>query len=329
MSTRIRELAEGVVAGNRRSLARAITLTESTRSEDAAHAQELLKTLLPHSGRGVRIGISGVPGAGKSTFIESFGLYLVEQGRRVAVLAVDPSSSISGGSILGDKTRMQKLSQAEQAYIRPSPSSGIAGGVNRRTREAMLVCEAAGYDTVLVETVGVGQSEIEVASMTDFFMLIMLPNAGDELQGIKKGILELADCLVVNKIDTDKAAAGRTASQLKTALHFMRPRTPDWTIPILMCSALENLGLPKVLESIEEFGRVTKSESPDGVFNTRRRNQNRDWMWSLAREAILKSFQEHPEVRARWPVLEQEVKDGSTTAVLAAEELVELFGRKG
>ena len=322
---KILELSNKLIQGDRRSLARAITLVESTRPEDGEAAQRLLKTLLPKTGRSIRIGISGVPGAGKSTFIESFGMHLITRGLKPAVLAVDPSSTVTGGSIMGDKTRMQRLSAAPEAYIRPSPSKGTLGGVARRTRETILMCEAAGYDVILVETVGVGQSEVEVASMTDFYMLLMLPNAGDELQGIKKGVLELTDCIVVNKIDTDRAAANRTRTQLTSALHFMRPRTPDWEIPILGASALEEIGLEEIYEKLKMFEQHTGRDSGTEIFQGRRRRQNQDWMWKLAREEILQSFMEHPGVIENRRHLEDQVALGKTTPVLAARELVRRY----
>ncbi len=310
-------------AGDRRALAQAITLIESTLPEHAAAAQDLLTHLLPLSGHSLRIGISGVPGAGKSTFIETFGLRAIAAGRRPAVLAIDPSSSVSGGSILGDKTRMQKLGASPAAFIRPSPSSGELGGVARRTREAILVCEAAGHDLIIVETVGVGQSEVEVASMTDFFLLLLLPNAGDELQGIKKGVLELADCFVVNKVDADGEAARRTQAQLRSVSQFLHPRTPGWEIPILLASALQATGFEAIDETLARFSQTVGR--PNGFFTERRRMQNRDWMEHLAREQVLADFYGRPglqELRAR---LEDDVRSGRTTAVRAAEEWVQAY----
>src|SRR3989454_5559301 len=240
-------LAADVRAGSRRALAKAITLVESTRADHQHAAQRLLELLLPDTGHAVRVGISGVPGVGKSTFIEAFGLHLIGMGKRVAVLAVDPSSARSGGSILGDKTRMPRLSASTDAFIRPSPSAGSLGGVTRRTREALLVCEAAGYDVVLVETVGVGQSEVAVASMVDFFLVLMLAGAGDELQGIKKGILELADCLAVNKADGDNVAkAEQAAAQYRAALNLLGPGGSRWEPPVLTISGLHVIGIDRV-----------------------------------------------------------------------------------
>src|SRR5213595_2875351 len=240
-------LAADVRAGSRRALAKAITLVESTRADHQRAAQRLLELLLPGTGRAARVGVSGVPGVGKSTFIEVFGLHLIGLGKKVAVLAVDPSSALSGGSILGDKTRMPRLAAAPEAFIRPSPAAGSLGGVTRRTREALLVCEAAGYDVVLVETVGVGQSEVKVAGMVDLFMVLVAPGAGDELQGLKRGIMELADVVVVNKADGDLAAtAAHTAADYAAALHLVRPRIPPWTPQVLTCSALTGVGIPEV-----------------------------------------------------------------------------------
>ncbi len=247
-------LVDGVLARNRRALAKAITLIESTRTDHQQRAQKVIEALLPHTGNAIRIGISGVPGVGKSTFIEAFGLYLIEQGLRVAVLAVDPSSTVSGGSILGDKTRMELLSQRTEAYIRPSPSAGSLGGVADRTRETLLLCEAAGFDVVIVETVGVGQSETAVAAMTDVFVLLQLPNAGDDLQAIKKGIVELADLIVINKADLDPQAANLAQGQFRSALSMLRHTTPGWEPPVLMISALRS-------EGIAAFWKMTKRVS--------------------------------------------------------------------
>lgn len=326
--TSIPELADGILAGQRRALARGITLVESSRAEDRTLAEELLERVYPRTGRSFRLGLSGVPGAGKSTFIESFGLAWIERGSRLAVLAVDPSSSISGGSILGDKTRMQKLSSHEAAFVRPSPSSGALGGVARRTREAMLLCEAAGFDAIIVETVGVGQSEIAVAGMTDFYALLMLPNAGDELQGIKKGVLELADALIVNKVDQDPAAARRTRADLIAAMRMIRARIPGWEVPVLFCSALKGTGLDEVFEAMDRYRQTTVASgpgSPNSVFERRRREQRRDWMRATAREAILDAFESHPGVRAARTELEEQVLQGDLMPTRAAQALLERF----
>src|SRR5829696_3615620 len=246
------ELAQEVIAGDRRALARAITLAESTRPDHRAEAEALLAEVLPRSGAAVRVGISGAPGAGKSTLIEALGTHLVAEGQRVAVLAVDPSSTRSGGSILGDKTRMEQLTRSPDAFVRPSPTGGTLGGVARRTREAMLLCEAAGFDVVLVETVGVGQSEVKVAAMVDLFLVIVAPGGGDELQGIKRGIMELADLIVVNKADGDLApAAGRAASDLRHAVHLLRPKRASWEVDVLTASALTGAGIAELWEAIE------------------------------------------------------------------------------
>ena len=253
----VERLSEAIRAGDRRALARAITLVESTRPDHRAGAERLLEALLPHAGRSVRIGITGVPGVGKSTFIERFGLHVIGQGHRIAVLAVDPSSKRSGGSILGDKTRMQDLSTNRDAYIRPSPAGATLGGVARRTREAMLVCEAAGFDVVLVETVGVGQSETAVADMVDMFVLLLLPGGGDELQGIKRGIVELAELVIVNKADGDLAdAALRTAADYRNALRLLRPPSPNWRVAVERCSALTGEGIPEVWRTVERYREV-------------------------------------------------------------------------
>ena len=251
---------EQILQGNRRAIAKAITLLESTRPESFEQGQKLLESRLPHAGQALRIGITGAPGVGKSTFIEAFGLFLIEQGHRVAVLAVDPSSQLTGGSIMGDKTRMNELAQHPYAFIRPSPSSGIMGGVARKTRETMLVCEAAGYDVVIVETVGVGQSETMVASMVDLFLLLMLPNAGDELQGIKKGVLELADLVVVNKSDGEQESLAKTAqAEYSKALHLLPSTKTTWTPQILRCSALEKQGMDKIWEAVKSFRNALQS----------------------------------------------------------------------
>lgn len=322
---RIETMVAALRTGDRRALAKAITLVESHREEDLEISQALIKSILPYSGKSFRIGISGVPGVGKSTFIESYGLKLVESGEKTAVLAVDPSSSISGGSILGDKTRMEKLSQSELSFIRPSPSRGSLGGVARKTRETILLCEAAGFTTIIVETVGVGQSEIDVASMTDVYMLLMLPNAGDELQGIKKGILELADCLVINKMDADLQAARRTQADLKSALRYLHPRTAGWSIPVLLCSAFLNQGLDEILETLGNFKDMVQSR---GIFQSRRNNQNLDWMDSLSREELQRSFYDNPEIQAASERLKAQILEGGTTPVLAALELMKLYRRE-
>ena len=317
------ELAERLRAGDRRALARAITLIESTRPDHRAEADDLLQRLLPHTGRSIRIGISGVPGVGKSTFIEAFGMHVIGGRHCVAVLAIDPSSRRGGGSILGDKTRMQKLASAEAAFIRPTPSGGTLGGVARRTREALLACEAAGFDVVMVETVGVGQSETAVADMTDIFLLLLQPGGGDELQGIKKGIMEIADLLVVNKADGDlKAAAKRTAQDYKAALRLMRPNSPNWTPEVLQCSALDETGIAEVWQAI---GRYREAVTASGELQRRRSDQAKAWMWSEVRETLDSALRSHPAVRSKVAELEAKVAAGKATPSQAAQRLLSAF----
>ncbi len=314
---------EGILAGDRRKVAKAITLLESRRPDHLELAREVLEKLAPESGRALRLGITGPPGVGKSTLIESLGLALLEQGQRVAVLAVDPSSPVSGGSILGDKTRMERLAQDERAFIRPSPSGGTLGGVARRTREALLVCEAAGFDVVIVETVGVGQSEAEVASMVDFFLVLLQPGAGDELQGIKKGVLELADALVVNKADGDsKHAAGQTRAQYLQALRLLRPRSESWTTPVLAVSALTGEGLAELWGTVQEH---REQATQSGELEERRRAQTRAWLWRLLRDGLEQAFRSDADVAAALPELEALVADGSASAPEAARRLLERF----
>lgn len=319
-----RALVESVVAGRRRALAKAITLIESTRADHQARAAAVLEALLPHTGRSLRIGLTGVPGAGKSTFIEVFGLYLIDQGLKVAVLAVDPSSSVTGGSILGDKTRMERLCQAEAAFIRPSPAAGTLGGVAEKTREALLVCEAAGYDVVIVETVGVGQSETVVAGMTDVFVLLQLPNAGDDLQAIKKGIMELADVVIYNKADLDATAAERAAMQMRSALALLHPASPNWNPPVLQTSALAGQGIDQVWRTLLDY-RETLTVS--GELREKRRRQAQNWMWQLIDTGLRHRFREHPAVQAALPKTTQAVGDGSMAPTVAADRLLNLMNR--
>ncbi len=314
-----RDLAEGVRAGKLRPLAKTITLIESTRADHQAQARSVVEALLPDTGKAMRVGISGVPGVGKSTFIEALGLYLIEQGHRVAVLAVDPSSSVSGGSILGDKTRMEGLAQRPEAFIRPSPSSGSLGGVAEKTRETMLACEAAGFDVIIVETVGVGQSETAVAGMTDIFCLLQLPNAGDDLQAIKKGIMEIADLIVINKADIDPAAAMRAKSQMKTALHMLRPASPNWSPPVLTMSALKKEGVAGFWEAVCAY-RDTMRQT--GEFEAKRRRQALAWMWELIDAGLRHRFRNDPQVKAALPQLQAAVEDGTTTPAVAAGQLL-------
>ena len=317
-------LIDGLLSGNRRALAKAITLVESTRPEHRQRAQALLHALLPHTGRSMRIGISGVPGVGKSTFIEALGIYLIEGGHRVAVLAVDPSSTVHGGSILGDKTRMELLSQRIEAFIRPSPSSGSLGGVAEHTREAVLLCEAAGYDIIIVETVGVGQSETAVAGMTDAFVLLQLPNAGDDLQAIKKGIVELADLVVFNKADIDPAAAQLAAAQMRSALSMLHPASANWQPPVLTLSAIRKDGLADFWQVIEKFRRTLTAS---GEFEARRRHQALAWMWQQIDSGLRNRFRENPGVKAALAELSVSVEVGTTTPTAAAQRLLGLVSR--
>ncbi len=307
--------------GNRRALAKAITLVESKLDSHREQAQSVLEHILPASGNSLRIGISGIPGVGKSTFIETFGLYLIEQGKKVAVLAVDPSSPLAGGSILGDKTRMEILSRSDRAFIRPSPSEGALGGVAQKTRETMLLCEAAGYDVILVETVGVGQSEFEVAGMVDFFMVLMLPNAGDELQGIKKGIIELADALIINKADGESLnLAEQTRRHYENAMHLLR-HTSFWTPRVMTCSAQENKNIVEVWGMISDYQLDAINNN---VFYQKRCSQNRQWMRTLLSEMLELKLRSNAEVKSRLPELEQKVMAGETTAYIAAKTLIDL-----
>jgi LAO/AO transport system kinase len=320
---RAEEWSEAVRAGDRRAVAKTITLLESTRDEDALLAQQMLEALVPHSGHGVRLGVTGPPGVGKSTLIEALGLHLVAKGHRVAVLAVDPSSPVSGGSILGDKTRMERLAQCEAAFIRPSPSGGSLGGVAHRTREGMLVCEAAGFDVVIVETVGVGQSEIGVHSMVDFFGVLLQPGAGDNLQGMKRGVLELADALVVTKADGDqRLLAERTRAEHAQALELLRPASPTWTPRVIAASARTGEGIAELWELVLAH-RAALTAS--GELEARRQIQARDWMWSLVQEGLDRAFRGHPAVARRIPSLEREVEARQTTPAAAARTLLEAF----
>ena len=316
-------LVDGVLAHQLRPLAKTITLIETQRPDHKQRARNVLEGLLPPTGNSMRVGISGVPGVGKSTFIEALGLYLIGQGHKVAVLAVDPSSSVTGGSILGDKTRMELLSQRTEAFIRPSPSAGSLGGVAEKTREAMLVCEAAGFDVIIIETVGVGQSETAVAGMTDIFCLLQLPNAGDDLQAIKKGIMEIADLIVINKADINPQAANVARSQIKSALGMLRHASPNWTPPVLMLSALQKQGIAEFWNTIGDY-RSAMQQS--GEFDARRRHQARAWMWELIDQGLRARFAGHAQVRQDLPVLQAAVEAGQTTPSAAAQRLLAYLG---
>ncbi len=308
-----------VLAGRRRALAKAITLVESSRADHAVRASRVLEALLPHAGRSIRVGISGAPGVGKSTLIEALGLYLIGRGHRLAVLAVDPSSSRSGGSILGDKTRMERLSMRQEAFIRPSPAGGHLGGVAGKTREAILVCEAAGFDVVIVETVGVGQNETAVAGMTDVFVLMQLPNAGDELQALKKGIVELADLVLVNKADLDPKAAELACVQMKNALSLLRPSSKFWQARVLPVSAARDEAIAASWQAIEAYRTAMHS---CGEFEAKRRRQALAWMWTLIDSALMARFRSDPGVKAALPGLSAAVESGKTTPVAAADQLL-------
>ena len=336
-------LLEGMLHGNaavqRRAMSKAITLLESTRADHRAQGDELLTALLPHTGKSFRLGISGVPGVGKSTFIEALGLYLIAQGHRVAVLTIDPSSTVSGGSILGDKTRMEHLSVHEKAYIRPSPSSGTLGGVAEKTREAMLVCEAAGYDVVIVETVGVGQSEIAVNGMTDMFVLLQLPNAGDDLQAIKKGVMEMADMVVINKADIDPLAADRAQAQIASSMRLLRQYAPApqadaahtapahepsalpeaWQPQVLQISALQHQGMDAFWDAVQRYRQL---QTANGRLALRRERQALAWMWERIDSGLKQAFRAHPRVQALLPSLQHDVAAGRIAAGTAARNLL-------
>jgi LAO/AO transport system kinase len=321
------EYVDGVLAGDRNVLARAITLVESNAPAHMEMAQGVLRRVIPHSGRSIRIGITGVPGAGKSTFIESMGMYLCNQGHRVAVLAVDPSSKVTRGSILGDKTRMEQLSRDLRAFIRPSPSAGTLGGVTRKSRETILVCEAAGFDVIFVETVGVGQSETAVRSMVDFFLLLMIAGAGDELQGIKKGIMELADALLVNKADGDNKPRARAAKlEYNRALHYLAPATDGWQTRAYSCSSLTGEGIPEVWDVVEDFRKKTTGS---GVLEKRRRAQTLDWVYSMVEEHLRSSFFQHAGVERIRAEIEHDVMWGRMPPTVAAQHLINEFENSG
>ena len=318
---------EKLKSGNRRALAKAITLVESKLDAHRVEAQDVLNQLLPATGNSIRIGISGIPGVGKSTFIEAFGQYLISLGKKVAVLAVDPSSPLRGGSILGDKTRMEMLSREDNAFIRPSPSEGALGGVAQKTRETMLLCEAAGYDVILVETVGVGQSEYEVAAMVDFFLVLMLPNAGDELQGIKRGIMELADALVINKADGESLnLAKQTQGHYKNAFKLMKQNS-FWIPQVQTCSAINNDRIEDIWKMIQDYQKAATENMNAGIssFIEKRARQNSEWLKKLIHEMLELKLKQNPDVKNRLPQLQDDVLNNKTTPYNAAQQIIDLL----
>ncbi len=323
----VKEFVHGIRTFDRAVLARAITLVESNAAAHQEMAQEVLLQILPDTGNAHRIGITGVPGVGKSTFIEKLGTRLTGEGHRVAVLAVDPSSGVSGGSILGDKTRMAKLAVDPDAFVRPSPTSGSLGGVTRKTRETVLLCEAAGFDVVLVETVGVGQSETVVAEMVDFFLVLMLAGAGDELQGIKRGILELADMVAINKADGDNDTKAKVArNEYAGAIRYLRPASENWAPPVLTCSGLRGSGLPVLWEKICEHRRILTGS---GELEAKRKKQLVSWTWSMIEDQLLHALKHHPEVARLLPSIEADVAEGRMTPTRAAQRVLRAFGALG
>ena len=316
-------IVAGVLAGDRTWIGKAITLVESRNKDDFGHAERLLEMLIPHSGSSSRIGVTGAPGVGKSTFIDELGTQLTERGHRVAVLAVDPSSSVSGGSILGDKTRMDRLSSNKAAFIRPSPASGLLGGVTQRSRETIIVLEAAGFDVVLVETVGVGQSESLVADMVDFFLVLLIAGAGDALQGIKKGVLEIADLLVVNKADGDNELRARQAArEYQSAIELLTPTNPDWTPPVMTSSGLTGQGVEAIWEKISDHRALMIAT---GDWESRRSDQKVRWMWALIEDRLIHRLREDPKIAATIGDLEKHVNDGSMTPFDAADRVLSAF----
>jgi len=323
MTQATKTLADQVRQGDRRALAKAITLVESTRDDHRQQTAELLETLIPDAGNSIRIGISGAPGVGKSTFIEVLGSHLIQLGHSVAVLAVDPSSAVTGGSILGDKTRMETLAFAEKAFVRPSPAGSTLGGVARRTRESMLLCEAAGFDIILVETVGVGQSETTVADMTDMFLLLLLPAGGDELQGIKRGIMELADLILVNKADGDQVAlAAITMGDYRSAVQFLASRFDDWQTPVMSCSSINDEGIVEVWGQVDAFKEIL---SKTGQLQQRRAEQAKAWMWSEMTESLVADLKADERIRSLVPDIESAVLAGELPATVAAQRVLNLY----
>lgn len=320
------QLAQAILDGDRRALARAITIIESTRDDHRALADDLLEQLMPHTGKSTRIGISGAPGVGKSTFIEALGNHVIDGGHKVAVLTVDPSSAISGGSILGDKTRMETLARRPEAFIRPSPSGDTLGGVTRRSRETLLLCEAAGFDVIIVETVGVGQSETKVAEMTDMFVLLLQPGGGDQLQGIKRGIMELADLILINKADDDLVALARNSvSDYRQALHLLRPRSTNWTVEVHMCSARDNVGIDDAWEVMTRHQDALESS---GELATLRAGQARAWLWSEVKDSLVEDLRKEYGASHLISELETEVAEGRMPAATAAKRMLEAYLKK-
>jgi LAO/AO transport system kinase len=314
------QLADQILAGDRRALARAITLVESSRVEHRVAAEQLLTLLAPYAGKSRRLGITGAPGVGKSTFIDALGMLAIAQNYTVAVLSVDPSSQLTGGSILGDKTRMQKLTRSNAAFVRPSPAGGTLGGVHRRTRESMLLVEAAGYDVVVVETVGIGQSETEVAGMTDVFLLLMQPGSGDELQGIKRGVVEMADFIAVNKADGElQSAAQKTVADYANALRYLRARSANWQVPVQTCSALTGEGIATIWQQVCDYHDALQA---NGELAVRRAEQSRTWLWTELSECLLASLRENAAVNALLPDIERRVERGELAPTVAARQLL-------